>query len=163
MSERERPSPPAGAPAEVIRAIIAGHGDFASGLISAIDAITGRGDLFLPISGRGHSAASLEELLRSTIEGTGVRVVFTDLHAGSCTMAARRVLRDRHDVLFVAGANLPMLLDFAMSSDAEPLDAARHAIERGRAAISSVGGGGEGRGGGGGSGASGVGGGGRAT
>jgi PTS system N-acetylgalactosamine-specific IIA component len=143
MSERERgeaSQPKRTGASGVVRAIIAGHGDFASGLISAIEAITGRGDLFLPISGRGHSAASLEELLRSAIERTGVRVVFTDLHAGSCTMAARRVLRDRDDVLFVAGANLPMLLDFAMSSDGEPIEAARHAIERGRAAISSVGG-----------------------
>jgi PTS system N-acetylgalactosamine-specific IIA component len=149
MSDRDRALPPMEGNAAVgtVRAIIAGHGDFASGLISAIEAITGRGTLFLAISGRGHSAASLEELLRSAIERTGVRVVFTDLHAGSCTMAARRVLRDRHDVLFVAGANLPMLLDFAMSSDGEPLEAARHAIERGRAAISSVGGGGPGSGG----------------
>lgn len=130
----------------VVRAIVAGHGDFASGLISAVDAITGRGSQFIPISGRGHSAASLEELLRSAIEQTHVRVVFTDLHAGSCTMAARRVLRDRQDVLFVAGANLPMLLDFAMSAEPEPMEAARHAIERGRAAISSVGGGSSGGG-----------------
>lgn len=149
MSDRERASPPREESAAVgtVRAIIAGHGDFASGLISAIEAITGRGNLFLAISGRDHSAASLEELLRSAIERTGVRVVFTDLHAGSCTMAARRVLRDRDDVLFVAGANLPMLLDFAMSSGGEPMEAARHAIERGRAAISSVGGGGSGGGG----------------
>ena len=149
MSDRDRALPPmeGSTAVGIVRAIIAGHGDFASGLISAIDAITGRGNLFLAISGRDHSAASLEELLRSAIERTGVRVVFTDLHAGSCTMAARRVLRDRDDVLFVAGANLPMLLDFAMSSDGEPMEAARHAIERGRAAISSVGGGGSGGGG----------------
>jgi N-acetylgalactosamine PTS system EIIA component len=140
MSDRESKASAGTVAAVTIRAIIAGHGEFASGLISAIDAITGRGDSFLAISGRGHSAASLEELLRSAIESTGVRVVFTDLHAGSCTMAARRVLRDRDDVLFVAGANLPMLLDFAMSSEDDLLEAARHAIERGRSAISSVGG-----------------------
>jgi N-acetylgalactosamine PTS system EIIA component len=140
MSERERGATAPGGNAAAVRAIIAGHGEFASGLISAIDAITGRAELFLPISGRGHSAVSLEALLRSAIERSGVRVVFTDLHAGSCTMAARRVLRDRDDVLFVAGANLPMLLDFAMSSEDDPLEAARHAIERGRAAISAVGG-----------------------
>ncbi|MGH7636982.1 MAG: PTS sugar transporter subunit IIA [Gemmatimonadaceae bacterium] len=148
MSERSNvAAPKQGGDVGVVRAIVAGHGDFASGLISAVEAITGRGDQFVPISGRGHSAASLEEVLRSAIERTRVRVVFTDLHAGSCTMAARRVLRDRQDVLFVAGANLPMLLDFAMSSEPEPMQAARHAIERGRAAISSVGGGDSGAGG----------------
>ena len=132
MSERTASEP--------VRAIVAGHGDFAAGLISAVDAITGKGAIFLAISGRGQSAASLEALLRDAIETTGAHVVFTDLHAGSCTMAARRVLRDRTDVLFIAGANLPMLLDFAMSPEPEALHAARHAIERGRAAISSVGG-----------------------
>ena len=147
MSERSNVAAPE-QDVGVIRAIIAGHGDFATGLISAVEAITGRGGQFFPISGRGHSAASLEELLRSAIERTRVRVVFTDLHAGSWTMAARRVLRDRQDVLFVAGANLPMLLDFAMSAEPEPREAARHAFERGRAAISSVGGGGGGAAGG---------------
>lgn len=123
-----------------IRAIIAGHGDFAAGLVSAVDAITGRGAIFRAVSGRGHSAVSLEEVLRSTIEASGARVVFTDLQAGSCTMAARRVLRDRADVLFVSGANLPMLLDFALSTETDAIVAATHAIARGRDAIVSVGG-----------------------
>jgi N-acetylgalactosamine PTS system EIIA component len=92
------------------------------------------------VSGRGHSASSLEDELRRTIDLTGARVVFTDLQAGSCTMAARRVLRDRTDVLFVCGVNLPMLLDFALSTAPSALDAARHAIERGKDAISSAGG-----------------------
>ena len=123
-----------------VRAIIAGHGDFAEGLLSAVDAITGKGGVFRAVSGRGHSASTLEEELRRTIDETGATVVFTDLQAGSCTMAARRVLRDRTDVLFVCGVNLPMLLDFAMSAEPSALQAARHAIERGKDAISSVGG-----------------------
>jgi N-acetylgalactosamine PTS system EIIA component len=118
-----------------VRAIVAGHGEFAAGLVSAVQQITGRGDVFRAISARDLSGADLEALLRNTIEETGARVVFTDLQAGSCTMAARRVLRDRQDVLFIAGANLPMLLDFALSPEPQAVDAARHAIERGRAAI----------------------------
>jgi PTS system N-acetylgalactosamine-specific IIA component len=109
-------------------------------MVSAVDAITGRGNVFLPISGRGQSAGTLEDLLRQAIADTGARVVFTDLQAGSCTMAARRVMRDRGEVLFVCGVNLPMLLDFALSAEPTPQAAARHAIERGRAAIMSVGG-----------------------
>jgi N-acetylgalactosamine PTS system EIIA component len=79
-------------------------------------------------------------------------VVFTDLQAGSCTMAARRYLRDRKDVLLVAGANLPMLLDFVFADKLPAIEAARHALERGRAAITATGGGGGPGGAGGGSG-----------
>lgn len=122
-----------------IRAIVAGHGDFAAGLVSAVQHITGRGEVFRTISARDMSGADLEAALRKAIEETGARVVFTDLQAGSCTMAARRVMRDRDDVLFVAGANLPMLLDFALADEVPAIDAARHAIERGKAAITSVG------------------------
>ena len=126
------------------RAIVAGHGDFAAGLVSAVQQITGRGNVFRTISARDLSAADLEALLRRTIEETRVQVVFTDLQAGSCTMAARRVLRDRRDVLLVAGVNLPMLLDFVFADQLAPVEAARHALDRGRAAITSTGGGGEG-------------------
>src|SRR5690349_21555039 len=113
-----------------VRAILAGHGDFAAGMISAVQQITGRGGVFRGITSRDLSGSDLETTIRKAIEESGVRVVFTDLQAGSCTMAARRVLRDRHDVMFVAGANLPMLLDFALSSEPLAVDAARHALER---------------------------------
>lgn len=124
------------------RAIVAGHGDFAAGLVSAVQQITGRGSVFRTISARDLSAVDLEALLRRAIEETGAQVVFTDLQAGSCTMATRRFLRDRHDVLLVAGVNLPMLLDFVFAESLPPIEAARHALDRGRAAITSTGGGG---------------------
>jgi mannose/fructose-specific phosphotransferase system component IIA len=132
MSDRD-----SGSVAAAPRAIVAGHGDFAAGLVSAVQQITGRGGMFLTISARDLSGDDLEDLLRRSIEGTGVKVVFTDLQAGSCTMATRRYLKDRGDVLLVAGVNLPMLLDFAMADQLPPVQAAQHALERGRAAISS--------------------------
>ena len=121
------------------RAIVAGHGEFAAGLVSAVQQITGRGNIFRTISARDLSAADLEGLLRRSIEETGVTVVFTDLQAGSCTMATRRYLKNRSDVLLVAGVNLPMLLDFAMADEMPPVQAAQHALERGRAAITASG------------------------
>ena len=124
-----------------IRAIVAGHGNFAAGMVSAVQQITGRGDVFHTVSARDLSGADLEGLLRRAIDETGTRVVFTDLQAGSCTMSARRVLRDRQDVLVVAGVNLPMLLDFVFADSLPPVEAARHAIERGKAAIMALGGG----------------------
>ena len=122
-----------------VRAILAGHGDFAAGMVSAVQQITGRGGVFRVITSRDLSGADLEATIRKAIEETGARVVFTDLQAGSCTMAARRVLRDKQEILFVAGANLPMLLDFALSPE-PAVDAAKHALERGKAAITTAGG-----------------------
>ena len=137
------------------RAIVAGHGDFAAGLVSAVQQITGRGGVFRAISARDLSATDLDALLARTLVETGVNVVFTDLQAGSCSMATRRLVRDRPDILLVAGANLPMLLDFVFADSLPAIEAARHAVERGRAAITAFGGvardGGGGGGGGGGS------------
>jgi PTS system N-acetylgalactosamine-specific IIA component len=67
---------------------------------------------------------------------TGAHVIFTDLKAGSCTMAARRVLRDITDGVLIAGTNLPMLLDFVLSSNASASEAATMSAERGRGAVS---------------------------
>ena len=121
------------------RAIVAGHGDFAAGMISAVQQITGRGDAFRGISSSRVTGPDLAELMRRAVEETGVQVVFTDLQAGSCSMASRRLVRERPDVVLIAGANLPMLLDFVMADGMSPTEAARHAVERGRAAITTLG------------------------
>lgn len=136
MSE---PSVPAeGAPAK--RALVAGHADFAFGLVSAVDLITGRGDVLLPIQVKGLCGDDIRRLLHESMLSSGARVIFTDLQAGSCTMAARRVLRELGEGTLVAGANLPMLLDFALSPDPDVAAAARQAAERGRAAVTVHGG-----------------------
>jgi N-acetylgalactosamine PTS system EIIA component len=121
------------------RAIVAGHGEFASRLVSAVEQITGRGEQLLPLGITGLSAEDIERLLRDKMVTSGIRVVFTDLQAGSCTMAARRVLRGLTDAVVVCGTNLPLLLDFVFNDNAAPSEAARHAAERGRAAIALVG------------------------
>lgn len=124
----DAPAPP--------RAIVAGHGNFAPGLISAVDQITGRGSQLVAITVQGMPLTQIEGLLRETLVKEGIQVVFTDLHAGSCTMAARRILRGLEGTLLIAGANLPMLLDYVLSDGQAPLEAATHAAERGRAAVS---------------------------
>ena len=123
-----------------IRALVAGHGDFAAGLISAVEAVTGLGELLEPIQVKGLCGEDIQQLLSERLQSTGARVIFTDLQAGSCTMAARLVLRDVPGAVLVAGVNLPMLLDFVMSSAPTPHDAARAAVERARSAIAAYGG-----------------------
>jgi PTS system N-acetylgalactosamine-specific IIA component len=122
------------------RALVAGHGDFAAGLISAVEAVTGRGDLLEPIQVKGLCGEDIQQLLRERIVATGAQVIFTDLQAGSCTMAARRLLRDRPEVLLVSGTNLPMLLDFVMSSAPSAHEAAHASVDRARSAIAAYGG-----------------------
>jgi PTS system N-acetylgalactosamine-specific IIA component len=124
---------------DAARAIVAGHGEFASGLVSAVEQITGRGNQLLVVAITGLGAEDIERMLRDRMVETGIRVVFTDLQAGSCTMAARRVLRGMTDAVVVCGTNLPLLLDFVFNDRATPSEAARHAAERGRAAIALVG------------------------
>ncbi len=121
------------------RGVVAGHGEFAAGLVSAVDAITGCGAILVPLQVRGLCGDDILALLRETLVATGCRVIFTDLQAGSCTMAARRLLREHGEVTLVAGANLPMLLEFVLSSLDNPNAAAVAAAERGRNAVSVVG------------------------
>ena len=123
-----------------IRALVAGHGDFAAGLISAVEAVTGRGEMLEPIQVKGLCGEDIQQLLRERIDTTGAHVIFTDLQAGSCTMAARRLLRDHTDVVLVSGTNLPMLLDFVMSTVPSAHDAARASVERARSSIAAYGG-----------------------
>ena len=121
------------------RAIVAGHGDFALGVVSAVAQITGRGEVFIPVSNRGLGADDIERMLREQIAASGARVIFTDLPAGSCTIAARRVQRDRPEVVVVTGANLATLLDFVFHAEQPAGEAATHAADKGRAALTVLG------------------------
>ncbi len=124
-----------------IRAVVAGHADFANGVVSAVVQITGRDDVFVAMSNRGMSAQDVERTLRDLVSGGGIQVIFTDLPAGSCTMAARRLQREQPGLNVVTGTNLAALLDFVFSDDLEPLEASRQAADKGRAALMSTGGG----------------------
>lgn len=121
------------------RAVVAGHGDFAAGLVSAVAQITGRDDVFAALSNRGLSGAEIEGAMRAALAAAETSVIFTDLPAGSCTLAARRIQRERADVVLVAGANVATLLDFVFDSSPSAEDAARQAAERGRAALLVIG------------------------
>jgi PTS system N-acetylgalactosamine-specific IIA component len=123
-----------------VRALVAGHGDFAAGLVSAVGQITGRGDAFATLSNRDMSAADVERTMREQLDVRGIDVIFTDLPAGSCTMAARRLQRERPGMVLVTGTNLATLLDFVFHTDVPALEAAQHAADKGRAALIVAGG-----------------------
>jgi PTS system N-acetylgalactosamine-specific IIA component len=127
-------------PGAEVRALVAGHGDFAVGLVSALGQITGLAGAFVTLSNRDMSAADVERAMREQVDARAVNVIFTDLPAGSCTMAARRLQRERPEVVLVTGTNLATLLDFVFHTDVPSAEAAQHAVEKGRAALVVTGG-----------------------
>jgi len=118
------------------RAVVAGHGSFPEGIIAAVEQITGCGNVFIPLSNAGLSGEELEQQLRSAAAASGAKVFFTDLPAGSATLAVRRMMRDRTDAVLVTAVNLAALLEFVFRSEMSPADAARHAADKGRLAMS---------------------------
>jgi len=123
-----------------VRALVAGHGTFAEGMLSAVEQITGRSDLFIGVTNRDLSAQGVEELMRERIASSGAMVIFTDLPAGSCTMAARRIQREQSAIAVVTGVNLATLLDYAFHADTGDVSAVEHAADKGRASLVVTGG-----------------------
>lgn len=123
-----------------VRAIVAGHGSFADGMLSAVEQITGHANLFIGVTNRDLSAADVEALIREQLAASGAAVIFTDLPAGSCTMAARRIQREQPDVAVVTGVNLATLIDFAFHVDSGDAGAVAHAVDKGRASLVVTGG-----------------------
>ncbi len=121
------------------RAIVVGHGEFAAGLVSAVGQICGMADKLVVLSMMGMTPESIEEMLRDQISRTGARVIFTDLPAGSATIAARRIVKDDPEIVLVSGVNLATLLDFVFNNAVSPTEAARTAAERGKASLIVVG------------------------
>lgn len=120
-------------------ALVAGHGDYAAGLVSAANEIIGANDSFVTMSNRSLGADEIERLMRELVISGGVRVIFTDLPAGSCTIAARRILRDHSEVTLVTGANLAALLHYASHGAGTAFEAASSAAERAKASVLVVG------------------------
>jgi len=118
------------------RAIVAAHGNLAAGLVSAVASIAGEAAAarLVPFSNRTLGGAELAEALRVAVSKSGATVVFTDLPAGSCTVAARRIAREVPGLAVVCGANLPLLLSFAVSMQESPFSL-QLAVDKARSAV----------------------------
>jgi mannose/fructose-specific phosphotransferase system component IIA len=121
------------------RAIVVGHGEFAGGLVSAVGQICGMADKLVVLSMMGMTPEDIESAIREQLARTGAKVIFTDLPAGSATIAARRIVKDEAGLVLVSGVNLATLLDFVFNTSVSPTEAARSAAERGKASLIVVG------------------------
>jgi PTS system N-acetylgalactosamine-specific IIA component len=114
------------------RAVVAGHGKFAEGLISAVEQITGMGQMLTPVSNTGLAPTAIEAVVREALASSGATVVFTDLPAGSCTACVRRLNKLSPDITLVTGVTLPTLLAYVMGASIE------ESVARGREALGTV-------------------------
>lgn len=122
-----------------VKGIVVGHGDMAVGIVDAVRQITGLAeDALIPLSNRGLSPVALIEELREKLVPGQSTILFTDLQSGSCAVAARRLTQQLPDTAVICGANLPLLLEFAMSRDVPIEELVTRLVERGRASIVSA-------------------------
>ena len=119
-----------------VRGIVVAHGAMAQGMVDAVRRIAGdAADALEAISNEGKSPAQLKEDVETVAGGDPV-IVFVDLQAGSCGMAALSACRDGGSCrVVVCGVNLPMLLAFVFATDLPLDEAVVRVIERGRGAI----------------------------
>ncbi len=125
----------AGAP---LRGVVVCHGSLAEGYVDAVRQITGVGEeALVALSNRGLSPETMAADIRAAV-GDGPALIFTDLLAGSCGFAARRLSQQNPNIAVVSGVNLPALLYFVMHRQ-EPLAAVVPVVvEKARAAVCSA-------------------------
>lgn len=130
-----REDAPDGAEATLVRGVVVGHGAMAAGLVDAVRRISGAPeDALVPLSNEGLGPDALREELDRLV-GAGPTVVFTDMHSGSCALAARLACRVGGERAVVCGVNLPMLLDFVFHRDVAVPTLVERLVERGRSAV----------------------------
>jgi mannose/fructose-specific phosphotransferase system component IIA len=118
--------------------VVVTHGGVAEGMVDAAERITGLTGVLLAISNEGCGMDDLGERIDNATKGKP-SVVFVDMPVGSCLQAAARVVRTGGDRAMVAGVNLPMLLDFCFHRDSTASEAALRAVDKGLAAIKTLG------------------------
>lgn len=117
-----------------LRGVVAAHGDLATGLVRAVEEVSGVYGALVPVSNRDCDRDTLERRIAEAM-GDGPGVVFVDMPSGSCLFAALHDLRGWTDVRVVTGVNLAMLLDFVFHRDLPVETAVQRAVETGARAI----------------------------
>jgi mannose/fructose-specific phosphotransferase system component IIA len=118
--------------------IVIAHGTMAAGLVDAVRRIAGSSaDALVPISNDGKSSDDLRAAVDEAA-GTHPAVVFVDLQAGSCCVAALASSRLRADRAVLTGVNLPMLLEFVFQRGMDRDELADRLVARSREAIGSL-------------------------
>ena len=115
--------------------VVVTHGPLAEAFVESVRQIAGvPKDALQAVPNEGLGPDDLCEAIRGALRG-GRQIIFTDLPAGSCHLAAMLVAREREDVAVVTGVNLPMLLDFVFKRGLTLGELAPRLTDKGRRGI----------------------------
>lgn len=107
----------------MIGIVLTGHGHFASGIASSLELIAGKQPNLVVVDfPQSDSVEQLEEKLNrayNELSGCEGILVLSDLAGGSPFKSAVICGVDRSNINVIAGANLPMLLEVAMTRQFE--------------------------------------------
>jgi len=106
-------------------AVLVTHGVLGEELLRTASTILGAQSDVLTLSNTGLSADGLQDAIQRLVAGVPEEapiVMITDLAAGSCGIASRRLGSDGRVLRKITGVNLPMLLEFLHYRDTLPLD-----------------------------------------
>lgn len=101
---------------EVIGFIVTGHGDFSTGMQSAVEMIAGRQEFFETVVFKEDEALEafeekmVQKLQKLLLETESV-IIFTDLLGGTPFRTAMLAVNGRPNVEVIAGTNLPLLIE----------------------------------------------------
>lgn len=115
-------------------AVVAGHGRFAEGIISAVAQVMGEGHGLIAVTNADRTPEGIEQAIREALDRSGATVLFTDLPAGSCTFVGARLARTMPGLRVITGVSLPMLLSFVSGGAVEKV------VEQAQAGIRLLGG-----------------------
>ncbi|HUP00318.1 MAG TPA: hypothetical protein VM737_02195 [Gemmatimonadota bacterium] len=118
--------------------VIVAHGRLGDGFLSALERVTGPADNLWAVSNEGLNGGELERSIREVLAdraGGREAILFSDLHAGSCAQACRRLLAEGAVRALFHGINLPLLIEFVFLQE-QPFDTfVATVVSKGRAAL----------------------------
>ena len=126
-----------------IGGVIVSHGQVATELVSAAEAVVGDISNIAAVSIGWHddvevAKGEIERAIRQVSDGVGV-LLLTDMFGGTPTNISAMFLKDK-EVEIVTGVNLPMVVKLATIGKEVPLaDFAREIEEQGKSAITRAG------------------------
>jgi len=120
-------------------ALLVTHGVLGEELVRTVASILGPQSEVATVSNSGYSADGLTNAIEQRVRefpADAPIVLFTDLAAGSCGIASRRLGVEGRIVRKITGVNLPMLLEFFHYRDTLSLDELLPRLEaKGKAGI----------------------------